>query len=107
MYEPNRKSKEKMEDLKQLARHNSLLQLSKALQKIEKLIEQQKKDPTKKESTIAELNFLKEQCLSNNVQLSLLSCQTLYGLVENSVLEAANVLTMFITMLSNAKWVLT
>ncbi|XP_055302054.1 focadhesin [Sitodiplosis mosellana] len=91
-----------MEDLKCLADSNNMLQLSKALQKIEKAIEQQKKDSAKKESAIEELNFLKEQCLSNNIQLSLLSSQSLYGLVENNVLEPANVLTMFITMLSNA-----
>ncbi|XP_031635799.1 focadhesin [Contarinia nasturtii] len=91
-----------MEDLKHSTNHNNVLQLSKALQKIAKAIEQQKKDPTKKESTIEELNFLKEQCISNNTQLSLLASQQLYGLVENGVLEPANVLTMFITMLSNA-----
>lgn len=94
-----------MEDLKNWVDHNNVLQLSKALQKIEKAIEQQKKDSAKKESAIEELNFLKEQCLSNNVQLSLLSSQTLYGLVERGILEPANVLTMFITMLSNAKYV--
>lgn len=94
-----------MEDLKCLSGHNNVLQLSKALQKIEKAIELQKKDSSKKESAIEELNFLKEQCLSNNVQLSLLSSQTLYGLVESGILEPANVLTIFITMLSNAKYV--
>lgn len=92
-----------MEDLKYLTSQNNVLQLSKALQKVGKAIEHQKKDPTKKESTIEELNYLKEQCMSANVHLSLLSNQTLYGLVESGVLEPANVLTMFITMLSNAK----
>lgn len=92
-----------MDDLKQLVNENNVLRLSKALQKITKAIEQQKKDSTKKESAIEELNFLKEQCNSNNVHLSSLSCQTLYTLVENGVLQPANVLTMFMTMLSNAK----
>lgn len=92
-----------MEDLKWLTESNNVLQLSKALQKIEKAIELQIKDPTKKESAIEELNFLREQCLSNNVQLGLLSTQTLYSLVESNVLQPASVLTMFITMLSNAK----
>lgn len=92
-----------MDDLKNLSGQTNVLQLSKALQKIAKTIEQQKKDSTKKELTIEELNFLKEQCLSNNVQLSLLSSQTLYGLVESGVLEPANVLTIYITMLPNAK----
>lgn len=92
-----------MEDLKHLTSRINVLQTSKALQKIAKVIEEQKKDPSKKEFAIEELNFLKEQCLSNNVQLSQLSTQTLYGLVESGILEPANVLTMYITMLSNAK----
>lgn len=92
-----------MEDLKHLTSQINVLQTSKALQKIAKVIEEQKKDPSKKEFAIEELNFLKEQCLSNNVQLSQLSTQTLYGLVESGILEPANVLTMYITMLSNAK----
>lgn len=92
-----------MEDLKHLTSQINVLQTSKALQRIAKVIEEQKKDPSKKEFAIEELNFLKEQCLSNNVQLSQLSTQTLYGLVESGILEPANVLTMYITMLSNAK----
>lgn len=92
-----------MEDLKQLSNKSDVLQLSKALQKIATAIEEQKKDKTKKESAIQELVFLKEQCQSNNIQLSLLSTQTLYALVENGILDAADVLTMFITMLTNAK----
>lgn len=92
-----------MEDLKQLSNKSDVLPLSKALQKIATAIEEQKKDKTKKESAIQELVFLKEQCQSNNIQLSLLSAQTLYGLVENGILDAADVLTMFLTMLANAK----
>lgn len=92
-----------MEDLKQIANKSDVLQLSKALQKIATAIEEQKKDKTKKESAIQELVFLKEQCQSNNIQLSLLATQTLYGLVENGILDAADVLTMFLTMVTNAK----
>lgn len=92
-----------MEDLKNITSQNNVLQLSKALQKIAKTIVQQKTDSTKADSSIAELNFLKQQCLSNNVQLSLLSSQTLYGLIETGTLKPADVLTMYITMLSNAK----
>lgn len=91
-----------MEDVKQVANKNDVLQLSKALQRIASAIEDHKMDKTKKESSIEELVFLKEQCQSNNIQLSLLSCQTLYGLVENGVLDAADVLTIFLTMLTNA-----
>lgn len=92
-----------MEDLKQISNKSDVLQLSKALQKIATAIEAQKKDKTQKESAIQELVFLKEQCQSNNIQLSLLSTQTLYSLVENGILDAADVLTMLLTMLTNAK----
>lgn len=56
-----------MDDLKQLANKNDVLQLSKSLQKIARAIEQQKKDKTKKETAIKELIFLKEQCQSNHI----------------------------------------
>lgn len=91
-----------MEDLKHITNNSNVLQLSKVLQKIASAIEEQKKDKTKNESTIQELTFLKEQCQSNNIQLSLLAAQTLYGLVESGILDAANALTMYLTMLTNA-----
>lgn len=92
-----------MEDLTHLDNQNNVLQLSKVFHKIGKTIEQQKKDCTKQESAIEELNFLKEQCVSSNVIVSSLASQTLFSLVENGVLSPANVLSIFITMLSNSK----
>lgn len=91
-----------MDDLKHLTHPKSLLPLANALQKISQSIKRQKLDENVKESAIKEIDFLKEQCLSENRRLSLLSCQSLYGLVENGVLQPANVLTMFISLLSNA-----
>lgn len=92
-----------MDEIKQLSNSKNVLQISKTLQKIAKRLEQQKKDQGKIEPTFTELNLLKEQCLSKNIQLSLLSCQTLFGLIENDIIEPANGLTMFITMLSGAR----
>lgn len=91
-----------MDELKNLVNPKNVLQLSKSLQKIAKSIEDRKKEQGKLDSTSTELNFLKEQCLSKNIQLSLLSCQTLYGLIEKGVIEPASGLTTFITMLSSA-----
>lgn len=91
-----------MDELKHLTNPNSVLQLSNILRKISTSIERQKVAETTKESEIKEIDFLREQCLSTNPQLSLLSCQTLYRLVEDLILQPANVLTMFISMLSNA-----
>lgn len=93
-----------MDEIKNLLNSKNVLQLSKSLQKIATSIENQKKEQSKLDSTSAELNFLKEQCLSKNIQLSVLSCQTLYGLIENGVIEPASGLTTFITMLSSARY---
>lgn len=91
-----------MDDLKYLRHPESLLPLVYALQKISQSIRRQKLDENVKESAIKEIGYLKEQCLSENTRLSLLSCQSFYGLVENGILQPANVLTMFISLLSNA-----
>lgn len=91
-----------MEELKHLTHPRSLLPLTNVLEKIVQSIKRQKLNDNVKEDAIKEIDFLKEQCLSENVRLSLLSCQSLYCLVESGVLQPANVLTMFISMLSNA-----
>lgn len=93
-----------MNEIKNLVNPNNVLQISKSLQKIAKAIEDRTKELNKLDSSSAELDFLKQQCLSKNIQLSLLSCQTLYGLIENGVIEPASGLTTFITMLSSARY---
>lgn len=93
-----------MDEIKHLKNPRNVLQISKALQKVSKAIEQHKKDQGKVESTLTELVFLKEQCLSKNAQLSLLSCHTLFELIECGVIEPAAGLTTFITMLSGARY---
>lgn len=93
-----------MDEIKNFVNLKNVLQISKSLQKIAKSIEDRKKEQQKLDSTSAELNFLKEQCLSKNIQLGLLACQTLYGLIENGVIEPAIGLTTFITMLSSARY---
>lgn len=91
-----------MDELKHLTHPKSLLPLANALQKVSQSIRRQKLDENVKENAIKEIDFLKEQCLSENKQLSLMSCQSLYSLVEDGVLQPASVLTMFISLLSNA-----
>lgn len=91
-----------MDELKHLSSQSNVLRVSAALQRIAKSIEDQKKDPEKNEATIAELNFLKEQCQSESARLSRLSCQTLYSLILNGTFDTATVLTMFISMIPSA-----
>lgn len=93
-----------MDEIKNIVNPNNVLQISKSLQKIAKTIEDGKKEQNNLDSSSAELDFLKQQCLSKNIQLSLLSCQTFYGLIENGVIEPASGLTTFITMLSSARY---
>lgn len=92
-----------MEDLKSLSDSGHVLQVSNALQKISKSIRRQKIDDKVAEHNIREIEFLKEQCQSPNVQLSLLACQTLTQLSEDAVLQSGRVLTMLISMLPNAR----
>ena len=92
-----------MDEIKHLTDPENTLQIINALQKISKSIERQKSKTDFKESAVKEIDFLKEQCQSANVQLSLLSCQLFVHLVENGVLQPANILTMFISMLPNAR----
>lgn len=92
-----------MDEIKNSINPKNVLQISKALQKIGKVIERQKKEQGKVEVTSIELNFLKEQCLSNNIQLSLLSCQTLWSLIESGIIEPAPGLTMFIALMASSR----
>lgn len=92
-----------MDEVKHLTNKNSVYQIAKALQKITQSIRAEKNVANTKESNIKEIDFLKEYCLPNeNVQLSLLAYQTFVRLVEDGTLDAAYVLSMFISMMPGA-----
>lgn len=91
-----------MEDLKYLTNKNSVYQITSAMQKIAKAIRTEKAQNIK-DTNIKEIDFLKEQCLNENVQLSLLSYQTFVRLVEDGTLDAPFVLSMFVSMLPSAR----
>lgn len=92
-----------MDDIKNLSKTNSTLLLSNALLKLVQSIEIQVKKENIKETAIKEIDFLKEQCLSSNSKLCLLSCQTLFRLVENGILVPGNVLTIFMSLITNTR----
>lgn len=92
-----------MDELKNLTDQRNVLQITNALQKICKSIHKQKFTDNVPEANIKEIEFLKEQCQSPNGPVSLLSCQSLVYLVQDGVLQPAKILTMFISMLSNAR----
>lgn len=91
-----------MEELKLLTNKNSVVQITTALQKIGKVIRQQISNGIKA-TNIKEIDFLKEQCVDDNIQLSLLSYQTFVRLVEDGTLEAPYILSMLISMLPSAR----
>lgn len=93
-----------MDEVKNLQKSKNVLQLSNALQKLIQSIERKLKDEKVKEIGHKEVEFLKEQCLSKNHQLSLLACQSLFRLVETGILLPANVLTMFMGMMTIARY---
>lgn len=92
-----------MDDIRNLTDPTNLLQISNGLQKIAKSMHKQKFDENVADNGIKEIDFLRELCQSDNIQLGLLSCQTLVHLAEDGVLQAAKVLTIFVSMLSGAR----
>lgn len=90
-----------MDELKHLSNKNSVLQIATALQNIVKSIRVEVSQAGL--ANCKEIEFLKEQCLDNNIQLSLLSHQIFVRLVEDGILEAPYVLSMFVAMLPGAR----
>lgn len=80
---------------------NDVILITNGLKKIYSSIERQKIKENITETNIKEVDFLRDQCQSSHIQLSLLSCQTLYQLVENSILQPSYVLAMFMSSLKN------
>ncbi|XP_067631315.1 focadhesin [Eurosta solidaginis] len=90
-----------MDDCKSITSDTSVVKISACLEKLYKKIcdSREKKIP---EQNIKEIEFLKSQCKSDVVQLSLMSSQTFVRLVEDGVLDTPNVLTMLISILPNS-----
>lgn len=99
------KKKHKMDPITSVTNKSNVLHISIALQKLSSAIEKQRDNVNKSDSDVFEFNCLKSHCLSENVQLSLFSCQTLYKLVEKGIIDTAIVLKTFLTMLSSVKYV--
>lgn len=90
-----------MDEFKNITKTSSVVKISACLEKIFKKITESREKKIS-EQNIKEIEFLKTQCKSDIVQLSLLSSQTFVRLVEGGVLDASNVLTMLISMLPNS-----
>ncbi|XP_036330695.1 focadhesin isoform X1 [Rhagoletis pomonella] len=90
-----------MDEFKNITPASSVVKISACLEKIFKKIAESREKKIA-EHNIREIEFLKTQCKSDIVQLSLLSSQTFVRLVEDGVLETTNVLTMLISMLPNS-----
>uniref|UniRef100_A0A0K8W0Z1 Uncharacterized protein KIAA1797 n=1 Tax=Bactrocera latifrons TaxID=174628 RepID=A0A0K8W0Z1_BACLA len=90
-----------MDEFKNITNASSVVKISACLEKIFKKITESREKKIS-EQNIKEIEFLKTQCKSDLVQLSLLSSQTFVRLVEGGVLDASNVLTMLISMLPNS-----
>lgn len=91
-----------MNDFVGITSASSVVKISACLEKIVKKITESREKKIS-EQNIKEIEFLKTQCKSDIVQLSLLSSQTFVRLVEGGVLDVSNVLTMLISMLPNSR----
>ncbi|XP_054738993.1 focadhesin [Anastrepha obliqua] len=90
-----------MEEFKSLTPASSVVKIAACLEKIFKKITESREKKIA-EHNIKEIEFLKTQCKSDIVQLSLMSSQTFVRLVEDGVLETSNVLAMLISMLPSS-----
>ncbi|EDW85623.1 uncharacterized protein Dwil_GK23059 [Drosophila willistoni] len=90
-----------MEDFESIKPSSSVVKLATCLEKIySKIVESREKQVP--EHQIKEIEFLKQQCKHEHMQLSLMSCQTLVRLVEEGVLEATNMQNTLLSLLANA-----
>lgn len=94
-----------MEELKYLSTKNNVPQMSVALQKIAREIRTEKASSSASSnvSNLKGVDFLKEKCFDDSIQLSQLAFQTFVRLVEDGTLDAAVVLSMFVSMLPGAR----
>ncbi|XP_055903547.1 focadhesin [Eupeodes corollae] len=90
-----------MDEFKSVTKNSSVVKISALLEKIyAKICESKEKKVL--EHNIKEIEFLKTQCKSDIIQLSLMSSQTFVRLVESGILDVNNVLVMLISMLPNS-----
>uniref|UniRef100_A0A1B0FPN6 DUF3730 domain-containing protein n=1 Tax=Glossina morsitans morsitans TaxID=37546 RepID=A0A1B0FPN6_GLOMM len=90
-----------MDEFKTITATTSVVKISACLEKIYKKIVESR-DKKIAEFNIREIEFLKTQCKTDNIQLCLMSCQTFVRLVDNGTLETTNVLTILMSLLPNS-----
>lgn len=92
-----------MDYLKRMNKNSTnVLQISTALHNMSAVITMKLDQPAANEAEIAELKFLKELPVSENVLISSLACQSLYRLVHIRRLHSDNILPMLISMFPSA-----
>lgn len=91
-----------MDEFKTITATTSVVKISACLEKIYKKIVESR-DKKIAEFNIREIEFLKTQCKTDNIQLCLMSCQTFVRLVDNGTLETTNVLTILMSLLPNSR----
>lgn len=92
-----------MDEITYATDQNNVIIITNALKKLYASIERQKSKENVSETNIKELDFLRDQCRSNNIQLSFLSCQMFYQLVENGIIPPSYALTVFMSTLQNVR----
>lgn len=91
-----------MDEFESITNDTSVVKIADCLDKIyKKIVDLYEKKLI--EHHIKEIDFLKNQCKSEIVPLSVMSCQTFVRLVENGILDANNIISTFVSLLGNSR----
>lgn len=88
-----------MEEIKFLSIKSSYILNSLSLEKLCRTIRSQKQTQNMPDKNIKEIDFLRDQCMSDSIEMCLLAHQSFVRMVEDGTLELAGVLAMFVSML--------
>lgn len=88
-----------MEEIRFLSIKSSYILNAVSLEKLCNIIRSQKQTQNIAEKNIKEIDFLRDQCMSDSIEMCLLAHQSFVRMVEDGTLELPGILTMFVSML--------
>lgn len=92
-----------MEDLNLALGNRNVISIAQSIQKIFRNIKEKNKNKNPSDDPSKDIEQLKALCKSENTQISLLAVQCFLQLVADSVLDIAQCLVIFISILPNSR----
>lgn len=91
-----------MNEFEGITNNTSVVKIADCLDKVyKKIVDLHEKKLIKHH--VKEIDLLKNQCKSEIVPLSVMSCQTFVRLVKNGILDSNNIIATFVSLLTNAR----